>query len=270
MFASLVVVYLTIHQGGALLFRHGDLEFTFDSGAAVSRATTPCVGFAAFYSDVEHEVTEVHSGHRVTLTYNLYLEDSPKGDIVSFAGAYESALKAAFEKLLADPSYFEDGGNIGFGLRHQYPVQIERRLGGLQHLQTSLKSSDAILMKVCKELSLKAQLRLLYHVDDGGVVLCNKLIRKDEKLEGDLLHELCRRGAEYVEAPEGWVSDDDDDLDVINIDWATDIKPVDVKEVETVFIAYGNEPSLGFAYSTMCLIVEVDTAKVRLAGAAPT
>ncbi|KIP10914.1 hypothetical protein PHLGIDRAFT_115052 [Phlebiopsis gigantea 11061_1 CR5-6] len=60
----------------ALLFKHVDIEYAFDSASAVSSVTTPCVGFAAFYSDVEHEVTTVHSGYRVTLTYNLYLDDT--------------------------------------------------------------------------------------------------------------------------------------------------------------------------------------------------
>ncbi len=30
------------------------------------------IKWAAFYSDCEHEVLEVTSGHRITLTYNLY------------------------------------------------------------------------------------------------------------------------------------------------------------------------------------------------------
>jgi hypothetical protein len=29
--------------------------------------------WAAFYSDCEHEVLQVTSGHRITLTYNLYM-----------------------------------------------------------------------------------------------------------------------------------------------------------------------------------------------------
>ncbi len=33
----------------------------------------PEIKWAAFYSDCEHEVHEVTSGHRVTLTYNLYV-----------------------------------------------------------------------------------------------------------------------------------------------------------------------------------------------------
>jgi len=38
-----------------------------------------CVSWAAFYSDVEHEVLEVANGHRITLTYNLYDCDLDEG-----------------------------------------------------------------------------------------------------------------------------------------------------------------------------------------------
>jgi hypothetical protein len=31
------------------------------------------IKWAAFFSDCEHEVLEVTSGHRITLTYNLYM-----------------------------------------------------------------------------------------------------------------------------------------------------------------------------------------------------
>jgi len=34
------------------------------------------ISYAAFYGDVEHEVTEVKSGYRLTLTYNLYFGGS--------------------------------------------------------------------------------------------------------------------------------------------------------------------------------------------------
>lgn len=76
MFGSLVLIFPTAHKGGSLIFRHHDEEWTFDSAAAVSSAPAPSIGFVAFFSDVEHEVTPVESGHRVTLTYNLYFDAS--------------------------------------------------------------------------------------------------------------------------------------------------------------------------------------------------
>ena len=76
MFASLVIVYPTVHKGGALRFRHGSLDYTFDSAVEVSQAAAPSIAFAAFFSDIDHEVSVVESGYRVTLTYNLYYGSS--------------------------------------------------------------------------------------------------------------------------------------------------------------------------------------------------
>lgn len=39
---------------------------------ARSDSSEPAIQWAAFYSDCQHEVHQVQSGHRVTLTYNLY------------------------------------------------------------------------------------------------------------------------------------------------------------------------------------------------------
>lgn len=74
MFGSLVVVFPTRHEGGALHLRHKGEEWTFDSAALTSAQEDPSIAYIAFYSDVEHEVSVVNSGYRVTLTYNLYFD----------------------------------------------------------------------------------------------------------------------------------------------------------------------------------------------------
>jgi hypothetical protein len=48
--------------------RHQGKQMTFDWSG-----TSPDIKWAAFYSDCKHEVLEVTSGHRITLTYNLYM-----------------------------------------------------------------------------------------------------------------------------------------------------------------------------------------------------
>lgn len=50
------------------MVRHEGRSVTFDWGKQASS-----VNWAAFYSDCEHEVLEVTSGHRLTVTYNLYV-----------------------------------------------------------------------------------------------------------------------------------------------------------------------------------------------------
>ena len=63
--------------GGALAVRNVGKELLFDWSTSSENgdgsAERPVIQWAAFYSDCEHEVREVVSGHRLTLTYNLFL-----------------------------------------------------------------------------------------------------------------------------------------------------------------------------------------------------
>ncbi|KAK7993949.1 Adenylyl cyclase-associated protein [Apiospora arundinis] len=82
-FGSLVVCLPVDHEGGQLKVRHKGEEMTFDwstnptsqpnqNKKNKSKPDSQAIHWAAFYSDCEHEVLEVTSGHRITLTYNLY------------------------------------------------------------------------------------------------------------------------------------------------------------------------------------------------------
>jgi hypothetical protein len=44
----------------------------FDWSTDPDGVASSAIQWAAFYSDCEHEVKEVTTGHRITLTYNLY------------------------------------------------------------------------------------------------------------------------------------------------------------------------------------------------------
>ncbi|KAK0184839.1 hypothetical protein F5146DRAFT_1228479 [Armillaria mellea] len=107
MMGSLVIVFPTPHERGSLVLRQD-------------------VSYIAFYSDVEHEVLPVTSGIRVTLTYNLYLEDKPT--VPSLLPNTESPIvdhvKEALERLLSASDFLPEGGMLGFGLRHQYPITV--------------------------------------------------------------------------------------------------------------------------------------------------
>ena len=69
MFGSLVVCLSSQFTGGSLVTRHQGQEVTYDWS---SPASDPVIQWAAFFSDVEHEILPVTNGYRVTLTYNLY------------------------------------------------------------------------------------------------------------------------------------------------------------------------------------------------------
>lgn len=137
-----------------------------DSAAIAIQNPEPLISYIAFYSDVEHEVTPVTSGHRVTLTWNLYflpgLTILPSLWFMPTPQA-ELALKTAFTRVLSDSDFLEKGGHLGFGLRQEYPLNPE---GGLVNLIECLKGSDAIIRHVCCQLSLQTSLRVIYK-DEG-------------------------------------------------------------------------------------------------------
>jgi hypothetical protein len=149
MFGSLVIVLPLPHEGGALLLRHPGQEWTFDSGKAPEVAKDqPSIGYVAFFSDIEHEVTPETSGHRITLRYDLYFDDGgpvPPNDavsehLISPRPPNQVRICDAFAALLGNPEFLADGGTLAFGLRHVYPIRK-----GLIHVYKILKGSDAVV-----------------------------------------------------------------------------------------------------------------------------
>ncbi|TFK59796.1 hypothetical protein BDN72DRAFT_749639, partial [Pluteus cervinus] len=169
MFASLVVVFPAAHEGGKLLLRHDGEEWTFDAAEILSATTSPSAAFVAFYSDVEHEVTLVESGYRVTLTYNVYLggkDTKASAKVIPKVHSNRkpdtSLLRTTIATLLQDPECLPRGGYFGFGLRFKYPTSGSSILGQYTYFDeilTQLKGSDNVIYQVCTSLSLKASLQ---------------------------------------------------------------------------------------------------------------
>ena len=67
MFATLVVVLPSAHEGGELVVRHEGREATL----ALSGDDPGVARWAAFYCDCAHELKPLRSGYRVALVYNL-------------------------------------------------------------------------------------------------------------------------------------------------------------------------------------------------------
>ncbi|KAL1691174.1 hypothetical protein GGG16DRAFT_54049 [Schizophyllum commune] len=205
MIGSLVVVFPTPHEGGALILREKDKEWTFDSATEVLKDGDPKLGFVVFYSDVEHEVTKVTSGHRVTLTYNLYFNakstaaslkllrqpNLPANLNISKVG---QELRSMLLDFLGRPDFLPSGGFIGFGLRFAYPLKNKTPLGALAN---NLKGCDAMLKVVCDELGMANRLYAHYRCSAGDewgkkrlFVLRNTFLesyddREYDKEEGD-------------------------------------------------------------------------------------
>ncbi|KIY48938.1 hypothetical protein FISHEDRAFT_29366, partial [Fistulina hepatica ATCC 64428] len=163
MFGTLVIVFPTMHQGGQLVLRHNNKEWSYDSAGAVSpvESVEPKIAYIAFYGDVEHEVSPVTAGYRLTLTYNLYLKNKlPDLHIDRSLLDAEKKVQATVAQLMADISTtLPKGGYLGFGLSFKYPVELR---ADVRPFKDQLKGRDALIMRVCKKLNLEADVLAFY------------------------------------------------------------------------------------------------------------
>ncbi len=261
MFGSLVIVFPTPHEGGALLLRQLAAEHQ------------PTIGYVAFFSDIEHEVAPVVSGHRITLTYNLYFDDDgpiSANDTASdnrspplARASNEHSFREAFNSLLANPEFLEDGGTLGFGLRHIYPIKKS-----IQHVYSVLKGSDAVVYESVRALGFQPMLYLYY--EEYQCALIDKMIdfsmaEHDENSNtGNMIKTVRDEGGIVVDRRD-WESMDEDDgiTPEETVEWVTPVTTFNRKG--SAYATYGNEANLNVAYGDVCLVVRIGGAGDRLA-----
>ncbi|KAL1733503.1 hypothetical protein EV714DRAFT_269812 [Schizophyllum commune] len=259
---TLVMIFPAPHEGGQLVFTSGKNEWTVHAASEIFHGGAPHVVFVAFYGDVTHEVLPVLSGHRVTLTWNIFVAWPPTPIAVPREVLdYDVVLKNALADLLADERLLPNGGYLAFGLRYQYPDN------SLCCWTTSdLKGGDAMIKRACEALGVEPMLRLLYggysHEDianffgkrDDGYFLAYTTVSEscchyvsnlaDAVEEEDVLRDAgtapLRNG--YHEGTETvWVTCFDQRA----------------SRVEDHYVAYGNEASVDTAYASYALFIKV-------------
>lgn len=101
---------LTVRAGGQLRVSHKGHETLLDW----SNEDAAAINWAAFYSDCEHEVLEVKSGHRVTLTYNLYVSEHI-GSVLHRCPTVDPKLYPLYEvakQMLEQPAFMKEGSCV--------------------------------------------------------------------------------------------------------------------------------------------------------------
>ena len=185
--------------------RHNGREWVFNSADLVSPQNTesPRAAFVAFFGDIGHEVTEVKSGYRVTLTYNLYFGDdksSIRSPTMLPIDDTEAKINKLFKALLNNPKFFPDGGFVGFSLPHLYPIAIgSRRNTNLLKIGKNFKVKDAAIKRVCGSLSLKISLKTVYNsnIDWVYCLLDDNAVPGDQRIEGDILLNLHQHSDQF-------------------------------------------------------------------------
>jgi hypothetical protein len=270
MFGSLVVVFPTPHEGGALSLRHHGQEWIFDSGQALAAVDQPTIGYVAFFSDVEHEVVPVTLGHRITLTYNLYFDDGgpvSENDAVSEhlippQPPNQEGFREAFKALLENPEFMADGGTLGFGLRHVYPIKES-----LNHVYNVLKGSDVVVYQSMCALGFEPVLYVYYDEDarddalEGAMV--DELIDFSDVFDGRAVDLVQEAGGIPVREDRVELDDDSSSLkDPEPVEWVTPLTTYNRQEA--AFVSYGNDPTLDWAYGDVCMIVRIGKAGDRM------
>ena len=139
MFGSLVVCLPTQFTGGELIVRHHKEEVKYDWSSTASD-TSSTLHWAAFFSDVEHEVLPVSEGYRVTLTYNLSYQSKASDSTFDVKTcSFYKLLQAA----LSNPVFMRDGGVLGFNSHYSYVFDTQWA-DLLAHINTIKDKADII------------------------------------------------------------------------------------------------------------------------------
>jgi hypothetical protein len=155
MFGSLVISLPSKFTGGMLKVKHNNNYKEFD----LSIDNKKEIKWVAFYSDCEHEIEEVLSGYRITLTYNLYIRENHdtqyKNIDITKIELYNTL------KEIKEGNY--DIEKLGFIMEHKYPNLIE--FDEDTNFMKILKGSDLKLFLICKSLDLEIEFKGVIEVE---------------------------------------------------------------------------------------------------------
>ena len=157
MFGSLVICLPTQFSGGALVTRYGGQEVVFD-WSSLSDDPLSVVCWAAFFSNVEHEILPVTSGHHLTLTYNLYTTQEMLHSV-----SPHGPLCDCFQRAISTPHFMRDGGCLIFHCEHLYAFGM---LNEKEQLPRVLKGADYLIFSTAKMLNLRVTVKPIVEGDE--------------------------------------------------------------------------------------------------------
>ncbi|KAH8595823.1 hypothetical protein B0O99DRAFT_671823 [Bisporella sp. PMI_857] len=290
-FGSLVVCVPYSHQGGQLTATHKGQKSVFDWAEDHPNQ----IKLVAFYSDCEHEVLEVTSDHRITLTYNLYVNEHIGGVLRGFPTADPSSypLFESVKGLLQQPSFLPDGGILGFHCTHRY-AHTSQSTNEL--MPYALKGVDAILYMVFRTLGVTVRVRPMLRNEAWQEEIESKVYKAryprytfgssrpsddiEEEIErirerenakarfGNYFHPLtvvdglneCLAANGVTEFYQShWSLEEYEDIIWLNA-MSTDC------ELAIVHMKYGNEASMGMCYSSAVIVIDFPSRAERMKG----
>ncbi|KAI8931577.1 hypothetical protein NX059_011231 [Plenodomus lindquistii] len=259
-FGSLVICLPCAHEGGQLVVRHRGQSMLFDW-----TGNSRDIQWAAFYSDCEHEVLEVTSGHRVTLTYNLYARCGlgEVGYTVSDRLVRQLPLYTEIKAALSNPLFMTEGGLLGKYCSHAYAHGTEE---GVSALPRVLKGTDMVIFGVLRSLGMAAFVRPILDTsrdpedsDSDGNEHSKKTLRNHvrvgHKLSGLKEAYTCEDdaiGEIYAQWPH----------DQLKINWLNE-PVINNRATQIAYMTYGNMAEVALGYSFCALLFQIPPYHVR-------
>jgi hypothetical protein len=157
------------------------------------------IRWVAFYSDCEHEVLPVTTGHRVTLTYQLYVSEHVGGLVqlqLQIPDSKSYSMYRCIKGMLASPTFIKNGGILGFHCAYQYPETFEGTYF-YERYPLTLKGIDAVIFAVFRALGLTVHIKPCEVRSIGGEIADAKtrlqsLLSAEETASGGLaVNEVC-------------------------------------------------------------------------------
>jgi hypothetical protein len=238
MFGSLVISLPQEHTGGDLTVRHMQQVCCYSPLPSSEQANS--IQWMAFYSDCDHEVHQVLSGTRITLTFNLYRRKKSV-PLLQVQPPIDQELLAAMETLISDTDYH---GRLGLLLEHLY-------VSG-----SSLKGKDLIVFNTATCLAKKyanVEVKKYFAAAEDGSwfhYVQNRIFIPWKSFHKGNMVDYSARDEDENPVPRGAKSFD--------VDWVrNDRRYFEYFKERPVAKWYGNDPEFGSLYSSACLLVRV-------------
>ncbi|KAF9442837.1 hypothetical protein P691DRAFT_779193 [Macrolepiota fuliginosa MF-IS2] len=280
MLGSLVFVLPLEHEGGSLFLRSRGQEFSYDGASLLKNSPPGSVAYIAFFGDVEHEVAEVTSGRRVTITFNIYFDSNRGPPVTKVAPELqaEHPFKTVLKNCLTDEKFRNDHPSIGFGLAHTYPFKTAiSKPGKLQ-----LKGSDAILVQTLAGLGVPFNYYLVYCDPDALFfdrecpfrILSRGIVDgcMDIESEEDAWAEITKGESSYFVWNKNpgatlkrgeqtdWYSrwyKEKNRYRSISVDWITDLNEEDLDGLDRSVFVHREDASLQYFHHQLCILLKV-------------
>ncbi|KAG8902982.1 hypothetical protein FRC01_009390, partial [Tulasnella sp. 417] len=133
-----------------------------------SNASSLSLPWVFFYSDVEHEILPVASGHRLTVAYDIFTTDTVRYRVPGDPDKINTQsieLCKVLNNALKDKEFLNKGGKLAFALTYQYPAR-EMELAKKVAFDAILKGHDYLLFHTLKALRLTPQVRAVYQPEE--------------------------------------------------------------------------------------------------------